>query len=211
MALDEPSRNLKFGVLDATSTFNSQPRSTVSQPQILLFSAPLLFVAWREIVGIIWDLSRRRGLRATLRWPAGCSPGSTPLGLVVAITATSAAVVILSAEVAQLRDITDVPGTLPWITLPDLGSTGLLVPAVALAFRGSRSRCRYLGEYAQPGRRVPRRIPGFHRQGRQKRPLRSVLRDAGGSVDVGQLSGQSGRARSELALIIASGRPLRRT
>jgi len=33
MALDEPSRNLKSGVLDETSTFNSQPGSIVSQPQ----------------------------------------------------------------------------------------------------------------------------------------------------------------------------------
>lgn len=33
---------------------------------ILLFSATLLFVAWREIVGIIWDIPRERGLRASL-------------------------------------------------------------------------------------------------------------------------------------------------
>lgn len=33
---------------------------------ILLFSATLLFVAWREIVGIIWGIPREHGLRATL-------------------------------------------------------------------------------------------------------------------------------------------------
>ena len=34
---------------------------------VLLFSATLLFVAWREIVGIIWGIPRERGLWATLR------------------------------------------------------------------------------------------------------------------------------------------------
>lgn len=34
---------------------------------ILLLSATLLFVAWREIVGIIWDIPRERGLGASLR------------------------------------------------------------------------------------------------------------------------------------------------
>jgi membrane protein len=34
---------------------------------VLLFSATLLFVAWREIVGIIWDVPREHGLKATLR------------------------------------------------------------------------------------------------------------------------------------------------
>lgn len=34
---------------------------------VLLFSATLLFVAWREIVGIIWDIPRRRGIGAALR------------------------------------------------------------------------------------------------------------------------------------------------
>jgi membrane protein len=34
---------------------------------ILLFSATLLFVAWREIVGIIWGIPREHGLGASLR------------------------------------------------------------------------------------------------------------------------------------------------
>lgn len=34
---------------------------------VLLFSATLLFVAWREMVGIIWGVPRERGLRGTLR------------------------------------------------------------------------------------------------------------------------------------------------
>lgn len=34
---------------------------------VLLFSATLLFVAWREIVGIIWRLPRQRGIGASLR------------------------------------------------------------------------------------------------------------------------------------------------
>ena len=32
-ALDEPSRSMKFGVLNAPSTFNSHPDSAVSQPR----------------------------------------------------------------------------------------------------------------------------------------------------------------------------------
>lgn len=34
---------------------------------VLLFTATFLFVAWREIVGIIWDLPRQQGIRASLR------------------------------------------------------------------------------------------------------------------------------------------------
>lgn len=34
---------------------------------VLLFSATLLFVAWREVVAIIWDVPRRRGVLASLR------------------------------------------------------------------------------------------------------------------------------------------------
>lgn len=34
---------------------------------VLLFSATLLFVAWREVVSIIWGLPRQRGLLASLR------------------------------------------------------------------------------------------------------------------------------------------------
>lgn len=61
-----------------------------------------------------------------------------PLGMVVAIVLTSAVVAIFSMDgVAQLRDIAEVPRSLPLPQLPDLGLVGgLLVPAVALAFVG---------------------------------------------------------------------------
>lgn len=61
-----------------------------------------------------------------------------PLGMVLAIVLTSAIVVVFGMDdVAQLRDIAEVPRALPLPGLPDLSLTfGLLVPALALAFVG---------------------------------------------------------------------------
>lgn len=61
-----------------------------------------------------------------------------PLGMVLAIVLTSAIVVVFGMDdVAQLRDIAEVPRALPLPGMPDLSLTfGLLVPALALAFVG---------------------------------------------------------------------------
>ena len=61
-----------------------------------------------------------------------------PLGLVVAIVATSAAVVALGWHgVAQLADLAEVPRSLPGPVLPDISLVvPLAVPAISLAFVG---------------------------------------------------------------------------
>ena len=62
------------------------------------------------------------------------------LGLVVAVFAGSAIAGVfraLGGEVAQVRDIADVPRGLPWITAPVIGDIpSLLIPAASLAFVG---------------------------------------------------------------------------
>ena len=58
-----------------------------------------------------------------------------PTGLVIAVVLTSAAVVVFDLSVVTLGDVTDVPRSLPTLTLPDFGAvSGLLVPALSLAF-----------------------------------------------------------------------------
>ena len=61
-----------------------------------------------------------------------------PLGLVVAIVATSAAVVALGWDgVAQLADLAEVPRSLPGPVMPDISLVvPLAVPAISLAFVG---------------------------------------------------------------------------
>jgi SulP family sulfate permease len=62
------------------------------------------------------------------------------LGMVVAIGAASALAAVFAAfdrDVALVRDIADVPGTLPFITLPVFAEIpSLLIPAASLAFVG---------------------------------------------------------------------------
>ena len=50
--------------VDDDSAFGFLPLVSLG---ILLFSSTLLFVAWREIVGIIWGIPREHGLWASLR------------------------------------------------------------------------------------------------------------------------------------------------
>jgi SulP family sulfate permease len=62
------------------------------------------------------------------------------LGMVVAIAVSSALAAVFAAfdrDVALVRDIADVPGTLPFITLPAFAEVpSLLIPAASLAFVG---------------------------------------------------------------------------
>lgn len=129
-----------------------------------------------------------------------------PLGMVVAVVVTSTAVAVLFSEVAVLKDMTDVPGVLPWITFPDLSLIPeLLLPAVALAFVGlvqgagiGASLPNPDGEFADPsqdfiGQGTGNFVAGLF----QGMPV-------GGSMSASSLVKAAG-ARSKLALIIASG------
>ncbi|MFV1971694.1 MAG: SulP family inorganic anion transporter [Acidimicrobiia bacterium] len=60
-----------------------------------------------------------------------------PLGMVVGIIIGSALVPILGWEVAQLKDIADIPGSLPFPVVPIFGAMpSLIIPALSLAFIG---------------------------------------------------------------------------
>ena len=129
-----------------------------------------------------------------------------PLGMVVAIVITSGVVVVLGAEVGQLRDITDVPGTLPLPVLPDLSLIPvLIVPAIALAFVGLVQGAGISGSMPNPDGEFPDASQDFIGQGAanvaaglfQGMPV-------GGSMSASSLVKTAG-ARSKLALIIASG------
>lgn len=128
------------------------------------------------------------------------------LGLVVAIIATSAAVVVVGLDVAQLRGITDVPGTLPLPVLPDLSLTfSLLLPAAALAFVGLVQGAGISATIPNPDGTYPDASRDFIGQGAAN--IASGLfrgMPVGGSMSASSLVKAAG-ARSRLALVIAAG------
>ncbi|MCP4967490.1 MAG: SulP family inorganic anion transporter [bacterium] len=90
-----------------------------------------------------------------------------PLGMVLAIVITSAVVSIFSMDgVAQLRDIAEVPRSLPLPQLPDLGLIGgLLVPALALAFVGLVQGAGISANFPNPDGNYPDASQDFIGQG----------------------------------------------
>jgi SulP family sulfate permease len=90
-----------------------------------------------------------------------------PLGMVLAIVLTSAIVAVFGLdEVAQLRDIAEVPRSLPAPGLPDLGSVpGLLIPALALAFVGLVQGAGISANFVNPDGKYPDASQDFIGQG----------------------------------------------
>ena len=90
-----------------------------------------------------------------------------PLGIVVAIVATSAVVEIFGMEgVAQLRDIAEVPRALPTPVLPDLSLIfTLAVPALALAFVGLVQGAGISANFVNPDGEYPDASQDFIGQG----------------------------------------------
>jgi SulP family sulfate permease len=129
-----------------------------------------------------------------------------PLGMVVAVVLTSSVVVILGMEVAQLRSITEVPGSLPWITLPDFGAvTGLIIPALALAFVGLVQGAGISAGMPNPDGEFPEASQDFIGQGTGNLAAGFFSgMPVGGSMSASSLVKAAG-AKSKLALIIASG------
>lgn len=118
--------NIVLGQLDNFSGYEAEGANRVARAFDLLLN--LGQAHWRSVaiglatIALIVILERTR---------------LGPLGMVVAIVATSAAVPILGWDVEQLLDITAVPGALPLPVLPDLRLIPvLIIPAVALAFVG---------------------------------------------------------------------------
>jgi SulP family sulfate permease len=90
-----------------------------------------------------------------------------PLGMVVAIVLTSAAVALFGMDsVAQLRDIAEVPRSLPLPMLPDIKLVfELLVPATALAFVGLVQGAGISANFVNPDGSYPDASRDFVGQG----------------------------------------------
>lgn len=126
------------------------------------------------------------------------------LGMVVAIVLGSAMVPVLGLDVPVLRDITDVPGSLPTPSLPALDLVGsLLLPAVSLAFVGLVQGAAISSSVPNPDGNYPDASGDFRGQGvanigaglLQGMPV-------GGSMSATSIVTNAG-ARSRLALLVA--------
>lgn len=126
------------------------------------------------------------------------------LGMVVAIVATSAAVVLLGMEVAQLLDIADIPRSLPRPVLPVLGAVpALLIPAFSLAFIGLVQGAGISANFPNPDGTYPVASKDFIGQGAANIAV-GVFQGmpVGGSMSASSLVKSAG-AKSRLALLIA--------
>ena len=128
-----------------------------------------------------------------------------PLGLVVAIIITSAAVPILGWEVATLSDIADIPGSLPLPMLPDISLVPvLIVPALSLAFVGLVQGAGISANFPNPDGTYPKASRDFIGQGAAN--VASGLfqgMPVGGSMSASSLVKTAG-AKTRLALVMAS-------
>jgi SulP family sulfate permease len=90
-----------------------------------------------------------------------------PLGMVVAIVVTSGVVAAFGMDdVAQLRDIAEVPRSLPLPRMPDFGLTlELLIPAAALAFVGLVQGAGISANFVNPDGKYPDASQDFVGQG----------------------------------------------
>ncbi len=121
--------NIVLGQLDNFTGYAANGANRVARAFNLLFNLdqvdPATITVGATTVALIVVLQRTR-LGA--------------LGLVVAIAVASAVAAVLSSaghDVTLVGDIADVPGTLPFITMPAFGEIpSLLIPAASLAFVG---------------------------------------------------------------------------
>ena len=186
--------NIVLGQLDNFSGYEAEGVNRVARAFNLLFN--LGQAHWPSIligvttVALIVVLERTR---------------LGPLGLVVAIIGTSAVVPLLGWDVAQLRDITDIPGSLPMPMLPELRLIPtLLIPAAALAFIGLVQGAGISASFPKADGTFPDASQDFVGQGAaniasgffQGMPV-------GGSMSASSLVRTAG-ARTKAALIIAS-------
>jgi SulP family sulfate permease len=126
------------------------------------------------------------------------------LGMVVAIVATSGAVVALGWDVAQLRDIADVPRSLPFPVMPLWGAIpALLIPALSLAFIGLVQGAGISANFPNPDGSYPDASQDFVGQGIANIAV-GVFQGmpVGGSMSASSLVKTAG-AKTRLALLIA--------
>lgn len=128
-----------------------------------------------------------------------------PLGMVAGILVTSAIVPMLGWDVAQLRDIADVPRSLPFPVMPIFGAIpSLIIPALSLAFIGLVQGAGISSNFPDDDGTYPDISQDFIGQGAaniaagifQGMPV-------GGSMSASSLVKSAG-ARSRTALLIAS-------
>ena len=128
-----------------------------------------------------------------------------PLGMVLAIVLTSAVVALFGMdEVAQLRDIAEVPRSLPLPRLPDLSlMPALLVPAAALAFVGLVQGAGISANFVNPDGNYPDASQDFIGQGAANVAAGFLQgMPVGGSMSATALVTSAG-ARSRQANVIA--------
>lgn len=127
-----------------------------------------------------------------------------PLGLVVAVIASSALVPLLDMEVATLADIASIPSSLPRPVLPDVSLVPqLLIPAASLAFVGLVQGAGISASFPNPDGTYPDASRDFTGQGVGN--IASGLLQGmpvGGSMSATSLYKEAG-ARSRLGLIVA--------
>ncbi|MCZ6662011.1 MAG: SulP family inorganic anion transporter [Actinobacteria bacterium] len=185
--------NIVLGQLDNFSGYEAEGANRVVRAFDLVFNLgqahwPSMFIGAVTIVLIIVLERTRLG----------------PLGMVVAIIVTSAVVVIVGSEVAQLRDITEIPGSLPMPVFPDLRLIPtLLLPAASLAFIGLVQGAGISSNFPNPDGDYPDASQDFVGQGAAN--IAAGLfqgMPVGGSMSASSLVKTAG-ARSKAALIIA--------
>ncbi len=185
--------NIVLGQLDNFSGYEAEGGNRVLKAFHLLFNLgqahwPSMLIGAVTIVLII-ALERTR-------------LGS--LGMVVAIFATSVVVSIVGWDVAQLREVTAIPGSLPLPVFPDLRLTpALLLPAAALAFVGLVQGAGISSNFPNPDGDFPDTSQDFVGQGAAN--IASGLfqgMPVGGSMSGTSLVKTAG-AKSKTALIIA--------
>ncbi|MCV2394767.1 SulP family inorganic anion transporter [Actinotalea sp. M2MS4P-6] len=128
------------------------------------------------------------------------------LGMVVAIVVASVLVEVLGMDqVAQLREIAEVPRGLPSPQLPDLGLVGvLLVPAVSLAFVGLLQGAAISSSLPNPDGEYPDASGDFRGQGVANLACGLFQgMPVGGSMSATSIVTAAG-ARSRVALLVAA-------
>ena len=188
--------NIVLGQLDSFTGYASEGANRVARAVDTALNAPEF--VWPAVlvgtvtIGLIVALERTR-LGA--------------LGMVAAIVAGSALVVLGDMDqVAQLRDITDVPRGLPTPQLPSLALVAsLIVPALSLAFVGLVQGAAISSSVPNPDGEYPDASGDFRGQGIanigagifQGMPV-------GGSMSATSIVTSAG-ARSRVALLVAAG------
>ena len=129
-----------------------------------------------------------------------------PLGMVVAIIITSAAVPLLGWQVAQLQDIADIPNSLPRPMLPLLSAVpSLIIPALSLAFIGLVQGAGISANFPEENGDYPDASRDFVGQGAANVAVGFFQgMPVGGSMSASSLVKNAG-ARSRMALLIAAG------